>query len=171
MGRWHLNEAIRVVILDEMNKQTPLAIEETRRGPQVETLVKELATDLNNLRRVSVVMALAPEPMPLDIAKSLLSRQIAAMLDADNSGRPKDFWLMWEIKHKENMSEKELFKAPSMHELKRASVTFKRFFINKEISKTDNYLESIDIILSSTDGVQNLYKDLSYLVYMSKGEP
>lgn len=138
MSFWSLNLALRTVVLHEVNKQTPKAIEQTHLGPEVEMLVKELSGYLNNLHRVSVVMALAPEPMPLGVAKHMLSEEVAMMLNADASGRPKDFWLMWTVKHKEKMDDKELFRAPAMHELKRASITFKRFFSNRAIAKTDD---------------------------------
>lgn len=138
MMLWSLNLALRVVVLNEVNKQAPTAIEQTKKGPQVEMLVKELSQGLNNLPRVSVIMAIHQMPMPLNEAKELLAQEIAKMLNQDALGRPKDFWLMWTIKNKEKMNDKELFRAPSLHELKRASITFKRFFTNQAINKTDN---------------------------------
>jgi len=61
-------------------------------------------------------------------------------------------------------------KVPTIRELKKATLNFKRFYNGKAVLKTDDYAQSIDLILTGNVNL-NLPKDLTYLSVMSKGEP
>lgn len=126
----------------------------------IQAIHKELTSHLNHLPGIPIISSLRP-PMLLAEARELLAKEVLKRLSPEEMARPVDYWLMWTV-HKEYKDKMQaLGGAPSIYEMKRASVTFNKYYNDKEILKTDVYVDSIEKMLSSSTGQLNLLKDLS----------
>jgi len=127
LTRWALHSALRVVLLHEVDT---LMVEAIKQGdPQrVKEIVAEIAGGLDNLSGLAAATMLIGE-MSLDQSRTLLFKIVGLMVQGD-SGKPLDFWLMWWVHTKERKAMEDagtVSLAPTLMELKKASLNFKRF--------------------------------------------
>lgn len=152
MRNWVGNLALRTVVLDEVNKQAVVAIEQTGKEKEIHNIVKELSENLNQLPKATMMVSFVGE-LTVAESKVRLAKWLADKIIVEKKpceGKPNDFWLMWTVKNCENLPWQELGKAPDVTELKRASITFRRFHNAKAILKTDDYHVQIEKILGGT---------------------